>query len=153
MSVFDWNHDILFIAVQVVIFVKSVQRARALNALLNECNFPSVCIYRGLDQQARLDVYKQFKENQVRMLRLSAFLCWQCGQCCAQCCCSCGEPQTCTHVHIFLPAVCTYTASMHACVKGCLHNALHAKQHVLPYGFHADSVCLNVSAGPHPGRY
>jgi hypothetical protein len=35
---------------QVVIFVKSVQRANELNKLLNECNFPSVCIHRGMNQ-------------------------------------------------------------------------------------------------------
>jgi ATP-dependent RNA helicase UAP56/SUB2 len=46
--------------------VKSVQRAKTLNALLNECNFPSVCIYAGMPQEKRLEVYKQFKENQVR---------------------------------------------------------------------------------------
>ncbi|GBF99348.1 DEAD-box ATP-dependent RNA helicase [Raphidocelis subcapitata] len=40
---------------QVVIFVKSVQRAKALNALLNECNFPSVCIHRGMDQKERIN--------------------------------------------------------------------------------------------------
>lgn len=51
---------------QVVIFVKSVQRAKTLNALLNECNFPSVCIYAGMPQDKRLDVYKNFKDNQVR---------------------------------------------------------------------------------------
>jgi superfamily II DNA/RNA helicase len=50
---------------QVVIFVKSVQRAKALNALLNECNFPSVCIHRGMDQKERINVYSQFKENKV----------------------------------------------------------------------------------------
>jgi hypothetical protein len=51
---------------QVVIFVKSVQRAKTLNALLNECNFPSVCIYAGMPQDKRLDVYRNFKDNQVR---------------------------------------------------------------------------------------
>jgi ATP-dependent RNA helicase UAP56/SUB2 len=51
---------------QVVIFVKNVQRAGALNTLLNDCNFPSVCIHRGMQQPKRLEVYKQFKENQVR---------------------------------------------------------------------------------------
>jgi len=50
---------------QVVIFVKSVQRAKTLNTLLNECNFPSVCIYAGMPQEKRLDVYKNFKDNQV----------------------------------------------------------------------------------------
>jgi len=53
---------------QVVIFVKNVQRAGALNNLLNDCNFPSVCIHRGMQQDKRLEVYKQFKENQVRIL-------------------------------------------------------------------------------------
>lgn len=41
---------------QVVIFVKSVSRARELNKLLNECNFPSVSIYRGMDQTERIKV-------------------------------------------------------------------------------------------------
>jgi superfamily II DNA/RNA helicase len=58
---------------QVVIFVKSVQRAKTLNALLNECNFPSVCIYAGMPQEKRLEVYKNFKDNQVG--EQSAFAC------------------------------------------------------------------------------
>ncbi len=41
---------------QVVIFVKSVQRAKMLNQLLQECNFPSVCIYGGMDQEERIKV-------------------------------------------------------------------------------------------------
>lgn len=41
---------------QVVIFVKSVARAKMLNTLLNECNFPSVCIYGGMDQEERIKV-------------------------------------------------------------------------------------------------
>lgn len=40
-------------SIQVVIFVKSVPRARELNRLLNECNFPSVCIHRGMQQEER----------------------------------------------------------------------------------------------------
>lgn len=43
-------------ASQVVIFVKSVQRAKMLNQLLQECNFPSVCIYGGMDQEERIKV-------------------------------------------------------------------------------------------------
>merc|ERR1719335_1423964 len=35
---------------QVVIFVKSVQRAIALDKLLVECNFPSIAVHSGLDQ-------------------------------------------------------------------------------------------------------
>jgi len=53
---------------QVVIFVKSVARANELNRLLNECNFPSVCIHRGMQQEERLKVYKQFKEGNKRIL-------------------------------------------------------------------------------------
>ena len=38
---------------QVVIFVKSVSRARALNKFLQDCNFPSIAIYRGMPQPER----------------------------------------------------------------------------------------------------
>ncbi|KAK9825382.1 hypothetical protein WJX81_007043 [Elliptochloris bilobata] len=53
---------------QVVIFVKSVMRAKELNKLLVECNFPSICIHRGMKQEERLAVYKAFKEGQKRIL-------------------------------------------------------------------------------------
>lgn len=43
---------------QVVIFVRSVARARELNKLLNECNFPSVCIHSGMNQSERIQSYK-----------------------------------------------------------------------------------------------
>lgn len=39
---------------QVVIFVKSVNRAAELNKLLVECNFPSICIHSGMSQEERL---------------------------------------------------------------------------------------------------
>ena len=47
---------------QVIIFVKTVARAIELDKLLNECNFPSVCIHRDLKQVERylfilLDIY------------------------------------------------------------------------------------------------
>merc|ERR1711920_117579 len=48
---------------QVVIFVKSVQRAVALDKLLVECNFPSIAIHSGLNQEDRIARYKQFKER------------------------------------------------------------------------------------------
>merc|ERR1712194_538332 len=48
---------------QVVIFVKSVQRAIALDKLLVECNFPSIAIHSGLNQEDRIARYKQFKER------------------------------------------------------------------------------------------
>ncbi len=43
---------------QVVIFVKSVPRSRELNRLLNECNFPSICIHSGMKQEERMNAYK-----------------------------------------------------------------------------------------------
>ncbi|CAE7423548.1 RH56 [Symbiodinium natans] len=53
---------------QVVIFVKSVQRAIALDKLLVECNFPSIAIHSGLQQDDRIARYKQFKEFQKRIM-------------------------------------------------------------------------------------
>ena len=53
---------------QVVIFVNGVRRAKELNKLLNECNFPSMAIYGGLEQEERLDRYNKFKEYKSRIL-------------------------------------------------------------------------------------
>merc|ERR1711957_368423 len=53
---------------QVVIFVKSVQRATALDKLLVECSFPSLAIHSGLDQEERIKRYKMFKEFQKRIM-------------------------------------------------------------------------------------
>jgi ATP-dependent RNA helicase UAP56/SUB2 len=53
---------------QVVIFVKSVQRAVALDKLLVECSFPSIAIHSGLKQEERIARYKQFKEFQKRIM-------------------------------------------------------------------------------------
>jgi len=53
---------------QVVIFVNGVRRCKELNKLLNECNFPSMCIYGGLSQEERLDRYNKFKEYKSRIL-------------------------------------------------------------------------------------
>jgi len=53
---------------QVVIFVKSVSRASELSKLLEECNFPSICIHSGLSQEERLGRYKSFKDGQKRIL-------------------------------------------------------------------------------------
>jgi len=53
---------------QVVIFVKSVQRAIALDKLLVECSFPSIAIHSGLKQEERIARYKQFKEFQKRIM-------------------------------------------------------------------------------------
>merc|ERR1712118_36454 len=53
---------------QVIIFVKSVQRAIALDKLLVECSFPSLAIHSGLDQEERIKRYKSFKEFQKRIM-------------------------------------------------------------------------------------
>merc|ERR1719213_1528519 len=53
---------------QVVIFVKSVQRATALDKLLTECSFPSIAIHSGLKQDERIARYKMFKEFQKRIM-------------------------------------------------------------------------------------
>ena len=46
---------------QVVIFVSKVARANELDRLLQECNFPSVCIHSGMTQDERITRYKDFK--------------------------------------------------------------------------------------------
>ncbi|CAD7942646.1 unnamed protein product [Amoebophrya sp. A120] len=53
---------------QVIIFVKSVQRAIALDKLLQECSFPSVAVHSGLKQTERIERYKAFKEFQKRIM-------------------------------------------------------------------------------------
>ena len=56
-----WNFN------QVVIFVKSVRRCTELDKLLQECNFPSICIHSRLDMKERLDRYKSFKDFDKRI--------------------------------------------------------------------------------------
>ncbi|EPR58735.1 DEAD (Asp-Glu-Ala-Asp) box polypeptide DDX39 [Toxoplasma gondii TgCatPRC2] len=53
---------------QVIIFVKSVSRAQALDRLLTECNFPSIAIHAGLDQEERINRYQQFKNFEKRIM-------------------------------------------------------------------------------------
>merc|ERR1712226_1553778 len=53
---------------QVVIFVNGVRRCKELNKLLQECDFPSMCMYGGLKQEERLDRYNKFKEYKSRIL-------------------------------------------------------------------------------------
>merc|ERR1712086_517955 len=53
---------------QVVVFVKSVQRAMALDKLLVECSFPSIAIHSGLKQEERIEKYKEFKEFKKRIM-------------------------------------------------------------------------------------
>lgn len=53
---------------QVVIFVKSIARAKLLNQLLNSCNFASTCIHSGMPQEERINIYQQFKDFSKRIL-------------------------------------------------------------------------------------
>eukprot|EP00478_Filoreta_tenera_P000433 GABV01000433.1.p1 GENE.GABV01000433.1~~GABV01000433.1.p1 ORF type:complete len:438 (-),score=203.31 GABV01000433.1:8-1297(-) len=53
---------------QVVIFVKSVARAKQLNKLLNSCMFPSMDIHSGMRQAERIERYNKFKEYKARIL-------------------------------------------------------------------------------------
>jgi ATP-dependent RNA helicase UAP56/SUB2 len=53
---------------QVVIFVSKVARAKELNRLLQDCNFPSICIHGGQKQEERIEKYKSFKDFNARIL-------------------------------------------------------------------------------------
>jgi len=53
---------------QVVVFVKTKQRAAALDKMLQKCYFPSICIHSDLKQKERLDRYKSFKNYEKRIL-------------------------------------------------------------------------------------
>lgn len=53
---------------QVIIFVKSVQRAVALDKLLQECSFPSITIHSNLKQEERIARYKKFKKFESRIM-------------------------------------------------------------------------------------
>jgi ATP-dependent RNA helicase UAP56/SUB2 len=53
---------------QVIIFVRSVERAEMLNILLNEENFPSICSYGKLDQEKRINQYRKFKKFASRIM-------------------------------------------------------------------------------------
>ncbi|KAJ5445715.1 hypothetical protein N7491_001797 [Penicillium cf. griseofulvum] len=52
---------------QVIIFVKSTQRANELDKLLRECNFPSIAVHSGVSQEERIKRYKEFKEFNKRI--------------------------------------------------------------------------------------
>jgi len=53
---------------QVVIFVSKVKRATELSKLLEDCNFPSICIHSALKQEERISRFKSFKEFDKRIL-------------------------------------------------------------------------------------
>merc|ERR1712023_453339 len=53
---------------QVIIFVKNPERAKTLNQLLCDCNFPSIATYGRLKQEERIEKYKAFKNFSKRIL-------------------------------------------------------------------------------------
>merc|ERR1712153_239316 len=53
---------------QVVIFVSKPERAKTLNQLLCDCNFPSIATFGRLKQEERIEKYKAFKNFQKRIL-------------------------------------------------------------------------------------
>jgi len=53
---------------QVVVFVKTKQRAAALDRMLKKCGFPSICVHGDLRQEERLTRYKNFKDYKARIL-------------------------------------------------------------------------------------
>lgn len=53
---------------QVIIFVKSVSRAIALDKLLNQCGFPSIAIHAALSQPERIEHYQKFKNFEKRLM-------------------------------------------------------------------------------------
>eukprot|EP01038_Epipyxis_sp_PR26KG_P015537 gene15537-20977_t len=53
---------------QVVIFVSKVARAIELSKLLEDCNFPSICIHSNLKQEERIARFKSFKDFNKRIL-------------------------------------------------------------------------------------
>jgi len=53
---------------QVVIFVSSVDRAQALNKLLEAEKFPSICTYGRMKQEQRIERYKTFKKFGSRIM-------------------------------------------------------------------------------------
>ena len=57
---------LIFLRLQVIIFVKSVQRCMALAQLLVEQNFPAIAIHRAMTQEER------YQQNPAVILTLSA---------------------------------------------------------------------------------
>lgn len=45
-----------------------MSRATELDRLLRECNFPSIAIHSGLNQEERIKRYQQFKAFEKRVL-------------------------------------------------------------------------------------
>jgi len=53
---------------QCMVFVRTVQRARALNNLLVGQNFPSICVFGSMPQKIRLERYNAFREGKKHIM-------------------------------------------------------------------------------------
>lgn len=53
---------------QVIVFVKSVDRAKMLDTLLKKNNFPSIAIHSAMDQEERIKRYNEVKAFKHRVL-------------------------------------------------------------------------------------
>jgi ATP-dependent RNA helicase UAP56/SUB2 len=53
---------------QVIVFVKSVDRAQMLDTILRKDNFPSIAIHRNLEQDERIKRYTDFKNFKHRIM-------------------------------------------------------------------------------------
>lgn len=53
---------------QTIIFCKKISRAQMLNTLLNDMNLKSITIHRRMDQEERINRYKEFKEGSKRIM-------------------------------------------------------------------------------------
>ena len=53
---------------QTVIFVSTVVRAKTLDRMLSEVNFPSITIHSDMEAQQRIDHFEKFKEGKYRLL-------------------------------------------------------------------------------------
>jgi ATP-dependent RNA helicase UAP56/SUB2 len=48
--------------------VNGVDRAKALNSVLIDSGFPSVCIHSRMEQEERINLYKSFKDLEKRIM-------------------------------------------------------------------------------------
>jgi len=53
---------------QVIIFVKSPERAEMLTKVMNDGNFPAIAIHGNLPQPERIELFKQLKDFKIRIL-------------------------------------------------------------------------------------
>jgi superfamily II DNA/RNA helicase len=53
---------------QIVIFVNGIKNVNKVTKLLQECNFPAICIHSKMPQEERIERYRKFKDFQRRIM-------------------------------------------------------------------------------------